>query len=367
MKKVSIAVTKASRNISQQKLTIGLDLGDRNSWYCVLNEAGQIQLEQRVGTNAKALREVFGGLPHSRIALETGTHSPWISRLLGELGHEVIVANARKLRLIGESRKKDDRLDAQTLARLARIDAQLLCPVKHRSRQGQADLAVIRARAGLVRARTALVNTARGLAKSYGERLRGCNVRNMNSEKAEGLSAELQPALEPLLAALESVSQQIGEYNQRMETLAQQRYPQVALLKQIKGVGTLIALTFLLTLEDPHRFRKSRDVGGYLGLQPGRRKSGESEPQLHISKEGDPYLRTLLVQGAQHILGPFGIDCDLRRWGLKLAERGGRNGKKRAIVATARKLAVLLHHLWLSGEVYEPLHNSSRATVAAAA
>jgi transposase len=128
-----------------------------------------------------------------------------------------------------------------------------------------------------------------------------------------------------------------------------------------------LGLTFLLTLEDPHRFRKSRDVGCYLGLQPGRRNSGQSEPQMHISKEGDPYLRTLLVQGAQHILGPFGIDCDLRRWGLKLAERGGKSGKKRAIVATARKLAVLLHHLWVSGEVYEPLHNSSRTTVAAAA
>ena len=136
----------------------------------------------------------------------------------------------------------------------------------------------------------------------------------------------------------------------------------MALLKQVKGVGTLIALTFLLTLEDPHRFRKSRDVGCYLGLQPGRRNSGQSEPQMHISKEGDPYLRTLLVQGAQHILGPFGVDCDLRRWGLKLAERGGKSGKKRAIIATARKLAVLLHHLWVSGEVYEPLHNSSRAT-----
>jgi transposase len=211
------------------------------------------------------------------------------------------------------------------------------------------------------------VNTARGLAKSYGERLRGCNVRNMDPEKAEGLSPELRRALEPLLSAMEELSERISEYNDRIEALAEASYPQVELLKQIKGVGTLIALTFLLTLEDPHRFGKSRDVGGYLGLQPGRRKSGESEPQLHISKEGDPYLRTLLVQGAQHILGPFGIDCDLRRWGLKLAERGGRNGKKRAIVATARKLAVLLHHLWVSGEVYEPLHNNKRMTVAAAA
>jgi transposase len=367
MKKVSIAVTKQSRNISRQRLTIGLDLGDRNSWYCVLDEAGQIQMEQRVRTTAKALQEAFGAMPRSRIALEIGTHSPWISRRLSELGHEVIVANARKVRLIGESRKKDDRLDAQTLARLARIDPELLYPVKHRSAQAQADLMMIRARAGLVRARTGLVNTARGLAKSYGERLRGCNVRDMDPEKAEGLSPELQRALEPLLSAIEALSERIVEYNDRIDALAQASYPQVELLKQIKGVGTLIALTFLLTLEDPHRFGKSRDVGGYLGLQPGRRNSGESEPQLHISKEGDPYLRTLLVQGAQHILGPFGMDCDLRRWGLKLAERGGRNGKKRAIVATARKLAVLLHHLWVSGEVYEPLHNSNRMTVAAAA
>src|SRR5207248_19123 len=196
--------------------------------------------------------------------------------------------------------------------------------------------------------------------------LRACNVRNMNPEKAEALSPELQAALQPLLAGIEAVSETIVEYNERIEKLAQQNYPEVTLLKQVKGVGTLIALTFLLTLEDPHRFGKSRDVGCYLGLQPGRRNSGQSEPQMHISKEGDPYLRTLLVQGAQHILGPFGPDCDLRRWGLKLAERGGRNGKKRAIIATARKLAVLLHRLWISGEVYEPLHNNRTAIAVAA-
>ena len=367
MKEGSTTTEKQSRNFPAQTLTIGLDLGDRSSWYCVLSESGEIVLEQRLGTTPKAMREVFGGMPRSRVALETGMHSPWVSRLMSELGHEVIVAHARNVRLIGESRKKDDRLDAQTLARLARIDPQLLCPVRHRSAKAQADLTVIRARAGLVRARTALVNTARGLAKSYGERLRGCNVRNLNPEKAEALSPELRSALQPLLAGIESLSERISEYNERIEALAEQSYPQVALLKQVKGVGTLIALTFVLTLEDAHRFRKSRDVGCYLGLQPGRRNSGQSEPQLHISKEGDPYLRTLLVQGAQHILGPFGPDCDLRRWGLKLAERGGRNGKKRAIIAVARKLAVLLHHLWVSGEVYEPLHNRSRVALQAAA
>ena len=202
-------------------------------------------------------------------------HSPWVSRALSEWGHEVIVAHAGRVRLIGESRKKDDRLDAQTLARLARIDPQLLCPVKHRSAKAQADLTVIRARAGLVRARTALVNTARSrLAKSYGERLRGCNVRNMNPEKAQGLSPELRSALEPLLAGIESLSERICEYNERIEKLAQESYPQAAQLKQVKGVGTLIALTFLLTLEDAHRFRKSRDVGCYLGFAAGTEKLG---------------------------------------------------------------------------------------------
>src|SRR5271156_4594490 len=365
MKKISTAAAKQTRNFSEQKLTIGLDLGDRSSWYCVLDEVGEVVLERRVSTTPKAMREVFGGMPRSRIALETGMHSPWVSRLLSELGHEVIVAHARNVRLIGESRRKDDRFDARTLARLARIDPQLLSPVQHCS--AQAHLMVIRARAGLVRSRTALVNTARGLTKSYGERLRGCSPRNLNAETARQLSPELQAALEPLLGAIESLSQRIYEYNQQIEKIAKESYPQVARLEQVKGVGTLIALTYMLTLEDAQRFRKSRDVGCYVGLQPGRRNSGQSEPQLHISKEGDPYLRTLLAQGAHHILGPFGADSDLRRWGLKLAERGGKNGKKRAVIATARKLAVLLHRLWVSGEAYEPLRNSRAMRLPAAA
>jgi transposase len=344
---------------------VGLDLGDRSSWYCVLNEAGEVVLEQKLATTPKAMKEVFGTMPRSRIALETGMHSPWVSLLLSELGREVIVAHARNVRLIGESRRRDDHFDARTLAWLARIDPELLGPVRHRSRKAQADLTVVRARAGLVRARTSLINTARGLTKSCGERLRGCSPRKMNRELAEGLSPELQSALQPLLEEIESLTERIREYNERVQQIAQESYPEVARLEQVKGVGTLIALTYVLTLEDPRRFRKSRDVRCYLGLRPGRRNSGQSEPQLHISKEGDPYLRTLMVQSAHHILGPFGADSDLRRWGLRLAERGGKNAKKRAVVAVARKLAILLHRLWVSGEVYEPLRNQRVLTAAA--
>jgi transposase len=279
---------------------------------------------------------------------------------LARLGHEVIVAHARNVRLIGGSSRKDDRFDARTLARLARIDPGLLGPVRHRSAKAQIHLTVIRARAGLVSARTALVNAARGLTKSYGERLQKCSTQQMNRESAKGLRQELRDALDPLLAEIESLNARIAEYDRRIEQIAKEVYPQVALLKQVKGVGTLIALTYVLTLDDPHRFRRSRDAGCFVGLRPGRRNSGMSQPQLHISKEGDRYLRTMLVQGAHYILGPFGEDSDLRRWGMKLAERGGKNAKKRAVVAVARKLAVLLHKLWVSGEVYEPLRNSHK-------
>jgi transposase len=365
MKKPSTTAMRRRGNLQDQQLTIGLDLGDRSSFYCVLNGAGEAILEAKVPTSPEAMKEIFGKMPRSRVALETGTHSPWVSRLLCELGHEAIVAHARNVRLIGQSRRKDDRVDAQALARLARIDPRLLSPIQHRSAQAQADLSVIRARYGLIRARTALICTARGLTKSFGERIRGRNPRAFKPAMGETLSPQLQAALAPLLCALEAITAQIREYDDQIEKLAEETYPEVALLKQVKGVGTLIALTYILTLEDPRRFRKSRDAGCYVGLQPGRRNSGQSEPQLHITREGDSYLRMVLVQGAQHILGPFGEDSDLRRWGLKLAERGGKNGKKRAIIAVARKLAILLHHLWISCEAYEPLHNSRRRRPAA--
>jgi transposase len=366
MKKISTVQTFKSEIFKDQKLTIGVNLGDRWSFYCVLDEAGKIILEQKVPTTLEAMKQTFSRMPQSRIALETGTHSPWVSRLLTELGHEAIVAHAQKVQLITKSNRKDDRHDARTLARLARIDPELLGPVRHRSVQAQIHLTVIRARAELVSARTALVNAARGLVKSYGERLPKCGTQQVNRELAAALSTELRDVLEPLLREIESLNERIKEYDERMEKIAKEVYPEVSLLKQVKGVGTQIALTYVLTIENPQRFLKSREVGCFLGLKPGRRNSGESEPQKGISKAGDRYLRTMMVQGAHYILGPFGEDSDLRRWGLKLAERGGKNAKKRAVVAVARKLAVLLHRLWVSGEVYEPLRNSQKAMRAVA-
>jgi transposase len=366
MKKNSTVAVGRKQIFKQAKLTIGLDLGDRTSHYCILDEAGNVILESKLPTTLNGIRQAFSRIPRCRMALETGTHSPWVSRQLSQMGHEGIVAHARNVRRIGESSRKDDQLDARTLARLARIDPGWLGPVRHRSAQAQIHLTVIRARAALVSTRTALVNAARGLTKSYGQRLNKCGTEQMNRDSSKGLSQELREALDPLLREIESLKERIAEYNGRIEPIAKEVHPEVARLKQVKGVGTRIALTYVLTLDDPHRFRRSRDAGCYLGLRPGRRNSGQSEPQLHISKEGDRYLRTLMVQGAHYILGPFGQDSDLRRWGLKLAERGGKNAKKRAVVAVARKLAVLLHKLWVSGEVYEPLRNNHKVVSAVA-
>jgi transposase len=217
---------------------------------------------------------------------------------------------------------------------------------------------MIRARAVLVEARTKLVNSARGVTKSFGERLASCDPDQMRVKCLVGLPSSLQSALQPLVTAVESLTRQIHEYDDKIAQIARSGYPETARLRQVTGVGELIALTYVLTLEDPQRFRRSRDVGGYLGLRPKRRDSGASRPQLRITKEGDVYLRMLLVQGAQYILGWHGVDTDLRRWGLKLAARGGKNAKKRAVIAVARKLAVLLHRLWVTGERYEPLRQN---------
>ena len=369
MKKNSTARRSPKRGSSsasscRRLITIGLDLGDKTSRYCVLEAEGDLLFEGSVATSREGMAQLFGTLARCRVALEVGTHSPWVSRLLNSYGHEVIVANARELKLISHSSRKSDQLDARTLARLARMDPALLRPIRHRSEQAQIDLTHIRVRAALVEARIQLVNAARGLAKALGERLPKCDADQLHVQRRDALPASVQTALKPLLEEVGSLTEKIHACDQAIEQIARTEYPETELLQQVSGVGTLIALTFVLTVDDPSRFQKSRDVGCYVGLRPKRSDSGERKPQLGISKEGDLYLRKLLVQGAHCILRPRAPDTDLKRWGLKLAERGGKNAKKRAIVAVARKLAVLLHRLWVSGEVYEPLRNSQARAVA---
>jgi transposase len=278
-----------------------------------------------------------------------------------ECGHEVLVANPRKLRLIYANKRKTDEIDAENLARLARVDPKLLYPLKHRGEDCQAHLAIIRSRQALVDARTQLVNHARGSVKSFGARLPKCPARSFHKKAAEHIPEALWPALGPILETIGSLTERIRDYERQLEMISKEHYPETDLLCQVEGVGVLTALTFVLTLEDPYRFAKSRAVGAYLGLVPARDQSGDRDPQKHISKEGDERLRKLLVGSAHYILGPFGSDSDLRRHGEKIASRGAKNAKKRAVVAVARKLSVLLHSLWLSAEVYEPLRNTHRS------
>jgi len=264
------------------------------------------------------------------------------------------VANPRRVKLISASDNKTDRHDAELLARLGRVDVKLLAPVEHRESQAQADLAVAKARDTLVATRTKLVNHVRGTVKSFGERLPMCSAASFARQTRGLLPVLLKAALEPIYQVLERIDEQIKEQDKMIERVAK-RYPDVEVVSQISGVGVLTALVFVLTIEDKNRFGKSRMVGAYLGLRSRKSSSGKDDPQLRITKAGDPFLRRLLVNGANYILGPFGQDSDLRRWGLELAKRGGKNAKKRAKVAVARKLGVLMHRLWVTGEIYEPL------------
>lgn len=330
---------------------IGLDLSDRSFQYCHLDADGEIQVEGKVTLTAAALKRTFGHLPRTRMALETGSQSGWVKRCLEELGHEVIVANARELQSISGSHRKTDQRDAEQLARLARVDPKLLKPVQLRSGQQQLDLIPIRGRALLVEARTKLVNGVRGLAKVEGIRLPAASTAGFAKRARQELNEQLQSVLAPLLKAIEQLTEAIEASEETIAKTAEARYPETRWLTQVPGVGTLTALTFVLTLGRKERFAHSRDVGPALGLTRRRQQSGEEDPELRITKCGDKYLRKLLVQCAHHMMGRFGPDSALKQWAVAHAG-GSKRAKKCTVVAVARKLAVLLHRLWSREEEY---------------
>jgi transposase len=338
--------------VEKPSVTVGLDVGDRFSHYCMLNEEGEVIEEGRIRTEECALRRQFEGEERMRIAMECGTHSPWISRVLEKFGHEVIVANARKLTAISASESKNDRNDAEKLARFAHWDPRLLSPLRHRSAEHQRDLTLIYARGTLVRARTMIINSARGLVKSAGGRLPKCSSKAFEQQVKASLPAALAELMSPMLEQVTALNAQIARMDEKIEALTK-RYPEISTLRTTPGVGPLVAATYVLTLDHPHAIAHSRQAGAFLGLRPGQSQSGNQDPQCRITKTGNNYLRALLVQSAHYILGRFGPDSALRRWGLKLAASGGKRGKKRAIVAVARKLAVILHRMWRSGESFQ--------------
>ncbi len=344
-----------------EMVTIGIDISDRSCQVVALaQEDGEVLWEQKVATRAAALQKLFGELEASRIALEVGTHSGWMCRLLSSLGHEVWVANARKLRLIYENKRKSDRVDAMYLARIARLDPLLLSPIEHRGEEAQTDLGVLQARESLVRSRSRLISFCRSQVKVYGYRLPACSTASFHHKVAGELPLQCQSALGPIIQEIAGLTEKIRIFDRQVHELCNEKYPQTARLMQIRGVGQITALAFVLVIDDPLRFARSRDVGAYLGMCPGQRQSGNRDPQLRITKEGNRYVRSLLVQCAHYILGHFGEDCDLRRKGEALKARGGRGASKKAAVAVARKLAVLMHRLWVSDTLYDPFYQSHR-------
>ena len=335
------------------KITIGVDLGDRKSHICEVDESAQVVRETSIPTTRSAVEMYFAGRERCRVVLEAGTHSPWFSRQLKAMGHEEVVANPSKLYGNRRRTKRNDRSDARYLARQGRADIELLHPIQHRGARAQEHLELIRARDQLVRARTRLINHVRGAVKSVGGRIVKCSAEAFAGRAQHQVPAELRVATEPVLDVIADLTRRIHEMDTRVERVALE-YPEVARLQQPKGVGALTALAYVLLVEDPKRFKQSRDVGPYFGLAPKLDESSDSSPQLGITKAGDELGRRLLVSAAQYILGPFGPECDLRRFGEAISARGGKNAKKRAVVAVARKLAVLLHRLWTTGAEYEP-------------
>lgn len=339
--------------------TVGLDLGDRKTHICVLDSAGEVVVETTASTTRPGLSGWLSRQPRSRVVLEASTHSRWVSQLASELGFEVVVANPRKVKLIFGDHRKNDRLDAERLARLGRVDPKLLHPIEHRSDTAQEGLVTLKAREGLVGARTKLINSARAMAKSFGERVPKCSAAHFPTKAAAHLPEALLCALQPLLDAITALSEQVALCDQRIDDLGRDVYPETAVLRQVPGVGPITSLAYVLTLEDTTRFASSRVVVAFLGLVPRQDQSSSIDKQLGITKAGDALLRKLLVQSAQYILGPFGPDCDLRRWGERRVEGG--KSKRKVLVAVARRLAVLLHRLWSQGLAYDPLHAARRA------
>ena len=342
--------------------TIGVDLGDRYSVYCTVDQAsGEEHQIGRLATTPAAFEAFFRQHPRARVVLEVGTHSAWASRIASAHCAEMYVANARELHFIFKNKRKSDVVDAEALARVGRLDPQLLHPIRHRGEGAQRDLTLIRARAALMSARTDLVNSLRGLVKAFGARLPKQDAASLRYRTREHLPEALKGALTPMLLAIEFLSDEIANYDKEVERLSAASYPETACLRQVHGVGSLTALAYVLTLEDPGHFARSRDVGPYLGLVPKRDQSGETDKQLRITKEGDALLRTLLVQCAQRLLQDNSPDSDLKRHGERIASQGGKIAMRKAVTGVARKLSVLLHALWKTGEVYNPNMSSCAA------
>jgi transposase len=343
-----------------------MDVGDRTVDVCVLDrDSGKVVRRAKAPTDRECVARLLKSFPaRCRVVLETGTHALWIARLVEVAGHEALVADARQIKLIAEGKRKSDRRDAELLARLGSTEG-LLVRVVVRGETVQQHRTQLSLREGLVASRTSLVNGVRGAVKSQGYRIPKCSVEAFPATAYKSLPPEVREQVTLQLVMIRKHTKAIRRYDRELERLAAESYPELVRLTQVPSVGVLTALAVLLAMGgDPGRFRSSRDFAAFLGLTPGRHQSGDTDPRIGITKAGDRYARQLLVSAAHYILNR-GQDSDLKRWGMALLKHYGPKQRQRAAVAVARKLAVLLHRLLVSGEAYEPLRNSTRTAATA--
>lgn len=371
----TILPTGSSRRLEDliPRITVGIDLGDASNQICVMNQIGVITEEYKTHNTREAFNLLGKKYPQARFVMEVGSHSPWISEQLRAMHCEVFVGNARKLKAISTHERKCDELDARTLAKIGRMDTRLLYPIQHVSQDARKDRLVISSRENLVNTRKRLIQSVRGSVKSFGERIESTSADCFPKKARKSLAheADILAAFEPTLKSIEQLNESIKVLDSKIDELSAEKYPATKILRQISGVGPITSIAFILAIEDPDRIVGTRDIAAYFGLVPRRDQSGNVDKQLGISKTGNPYIRKLLVQCAQHLMGEKGPDCDLKRFGLRRAGQGGdgtkkaaKGAKKKAIVAVARKLAVILLSLWRSESEYDPFRNSPEEAVA---
>jgi transposase len=354
-------------NTNKVPAVIGLDLGKKSVQVTVLSADATVLARFKVASKRKAIHDAFEKVDTCRVVMEVGGTSPWVSRLLSDLGFDVMVVAASTLKDIFGTRQKNDKNDADSLAAIALKCPELLRRVTHRNEDQQRHKAQLVLRDGMVRSRTLLVNEVRGVLGSLGAELPACSTDAFCRRVSKILEPRDQELVKGTMELIAALTHNIKALEREIETITETHYKEAAVLRQVGGVGPLTSFAFVLTIGDPRRFKRNRQVGSYLGLVPRQQQSGDDDPQLNITKAGDTLMRRLLVQSAQYTLGPFGKDSDLRRFGLAIAARGGLRAKKRAVIAVARRLAVLLLSLLKTGEVYEPLRHAEHTKEAVTA
>lgn len=346
----------------QKKIYVGFDVSQKTiEIFCVCGEKtsnGSV----KIANNKSAIQGFLQNFKKPRqvcVVMETGTHSAWLSRFIGNLGFEALVAHARDLALIYAADKKNDALDAEKLARLAQADRKLLHPIEHMDEERQKDLIILKSRALLVKQRTQTVNSIRGHMRSLGLDDSELTIKNMKKKALPGLPKEVQSLLAPLIQHLSYLNMGIEDFDRKIAQLCK-KYRTTELLRKVKGIGPEISLAFVLLVGDPRRFRNAASLASYFGLVPRQNQSGETDKPLGITKTGNTTMRALLIQGAQYILGPFGEDSELRDFGKRIESRGGKIAKRKARVAVARKIVTLFYALLTHPDIPYQTHYKVR-------